>query len=127
MASRRRGFGRVRRLPSGRYQTGYLGPGLALHNALDAFHTREDAEAWLSRERELTHSDAWRPVQVRAELARRQPVARHTSDPHHRRRAAVYDADAAQVRASRKEAGTGAGLGLVDGELVDPGTGEVHG
>ena len=74
MASRRRGFGRVRRLPSGRYQAGYLGPDLALHNALDTFHTREDAEAWLSRERELTHSDAWRPVQVRAELARRQPV-----------------------------------------------------
>ncbi len=74
MASRRRGFGRVRRLPSGRYQAGYLGPDLALHNALDTFHTREDAEAWLSRERELTHSDAWRPVNVRAELARRQPV-----------------------------------------------------
>ena len=74
MVSRRRGFGRVRRLPSGRYQAGYLGPDLALHNALDTFHTREDAEAWLSRERELTHSDAWRPVQLRAKLARRQPV-----------------------------------------------------
>ena len=51
---------------------------------------------------------------------------RHTSDPHHRRRATVFDSDAAQVRASRKEAETGAGLRLIDGELVDPGTGEVH-
>ena len=52
--------------------------------------------------------------------------ARHTSDPHHRRRATVFDSDAAQVRAYRKEAETGAGLRLIDGELVDPGTGEVH-
>lgn len=51
--------------------------------------------------------------------------ARHTSDPHHRRRATVFDSDAAQVRASPKEAETGAGLRLIDGELVDPGTGEI--
>lgn len=78
MGSRRRGFGRVRRLPSGRYQAGYLGPDLSLHNALDTFHTREDAEAWLSRERELTHSENWRPPRVRAELARRKPATLET-------------------------------------------------
>ena len=73
MGSRRRGFGRVRRLPSGRYQAGYVGPDLNLHNALDTFHMREDAEAWLARERELTHSEAWRPPKVRDDLARLQP------------------------------------------------------
>ena len=78
MGSRRRGFGRVRRLPSGRYQAGYLGPDLSLHNALDTFHTREDAEAWLSRERELTHSENWRPPRVRAELAHRKPATLET-------------------------------------------------
>ena len=73
MARTRRGFGRLRRGRSGRYQAAYLGPDLALHYALDTFQTREDAEAWLAGERELTHSDRWRPPKVRAEMARRRP------------------------------------------------------
>ena len=51
--------------------------------------------------------------------------ARHTSDPHRKKRAAAFDTDAALVRASRAASEGGPGLRLVDGELIDPGTGEV--
>jgi hypothetical protein len=36
-------FGRIRQLPSGRYQAAYIGPDLVLHKAAATFHTIMDA------------------------------------------------------------------------------------
>ena len=57
----RRGFGKIRRLPSGRYQASYAGPDTRRHNAPSTFQTREDAEAWLSARRGEIIGDTWRP------------------------------------------------------------------
>src|SRR4051794_28779828 len=48
MTRRRRRFGRVRRLPSGRWQAGYLGPDGRDRPAAQTFATKRDAERWLS-------------------------------------------------------------------------------
>jgi hypothetical protein len=64
---RRRGFGSIRRLPSGRYQAGYVGPDTIRRTAPTTFETREDAEAWLTdRRREITAAgDDWTPPPAR--------------------------------------------------------------
>ena len=49
MAGRRRRFGSVRKLPSGKYQARYLGPDGQTHTAPTTFRTKTDAEVWLSR------------------------------------------------------------------------------
>ena len=51
--TRKRRFGRVRRLPSGRWQARYRGPDGRDHPALSTFATKTDAERWLS----LTEAD----------------------------------------------------------------------
>jgi hypothetical protein len=45
---RRRRFGAIRQLPSGRYQVRYPGPDGLLHPADQTFPTQTDAEVWLS-------------------------------------------------------------------------------
>lgn len=45
---RRRRFGRVRRLPSGRWQAGYTDRAGFNHNAPATFRTKSDADAWLA-------------------------------------------------------------------------------
>ena len=59
MASRRR-FGRVRRLPSGRYQARYRGPDGVDRPAPSTFATKTDAERWLARTEVEIHDDHWR-------------------------------------------------------------------
>lgn len=61
--AKRRGFGKVRRLPSGMYQASYPDPvagsdGMR-HNAPHTFTTKEDAEGWLLVERRLIDSGDW--------------------------------------------------------------------
>ena len=46
-----RGWGRIRRLPSKRFQANYVGPDLVRHNAPTTFTTKMDAEAFLHAER----------------------------------------------------------------------------
>ena len=46
---RRRRFGAVRRLPSGRYQARYPGPDGMVRPADDTFATKTEAEVWLAR------------------------------------------------------------------------------
>src|SRR6201985_2695435 len=46
---RRRRFGAVRRLPSGRWQARYPGPDGIVRPAGDTFATKTEAEVWLSR------------------------------------------------------------------------------
>jgi integrase len=58
MASKRRHFGRVRKLPSGRYQARYPGPDGVLRPADQTFERKRDAELWLSnKETEIARGD----------------------------------------------------------------------
>jgi integrase len=52
-------FGRIRKLPSGRHQAGYVGPDLALHHPLTTFETLMDARAWLAAERRAIEAGTW--------------------------------------------------------------------
>ena len=49
MAAAKRRFGRVRQLPSGRWQARYKGPDGSDHPAPRTFRTKRDAEVWLSQ------------------------------------------------------------------------------
>ena len=71
MARDRRSFGRVRRLPSGRYQAGYVGPDGKLHTAKSTFGARDDAESWLSERRKEIDRELWNPGAAKA--AKRKP------------------------------------------------------
>jgi integrase len=58
MAQKRRHFGRVRKLPSGRYQARYLGPEGQLRPAPHTFRTKKDADDWLAdKQTELRRGD----------------------------------------------------------------------
>ena len=48
MAGRRRRFGYIRRLPSGRYQASFIGPTGARQTAPKTFRTKTDADRWLA-------------------------------------------------------------------------------
>ena len=65
-------FGRIRKLPSGRYQAGYIGPDLALHNGLSTFETLLDARDWLATERRHMEAGTW--VAPRARNRAQQPA-----------------------------------------------------
>jgi integrase len=56
---RRRRFGSVRRLPSGRYQARYPGPDGVIRPADDTFETKTDAEVWLTRKEAEILEDDW--------------------------------------------------------------------
>ena len=58
MAKRRR-FGWVRKLPSGRFQASYLGPNGKRHNAPDTFGTKGEAEQWLVHVESLILRNEW--------------------------------------------------------------------
>lgn len=55
----REAFGRLRKLPSGRYQAAYIGPDLALHRPAGTFETLLDARSWLTLERRAIDSGTW--------------------------------------------------------------------
>ncbi|MFF7040525.1 tyrosine-type recombinase/integrase [Streptomyces massasporeus] len=58
MAQKRRHFGRVRKLPSGRYQARYLGLDGQLRPAPETFRTKRDADDWLAdKQTELRRGD----------------------------------------------------------------------
>jgi integrase len=61
----RESWGRLRKLPSGRWQASYTGPDLALHKALSTFETMTDARAWLTDERRLIERGTWIAPTVR--------------------------------------------------------------
>lgn len=63
MARSRRGFGRVRQLPSGRWQAAYIGPDTRLHKAPRTYANEHDAEGWLSAERRKIDLDTWGSVE----------------------------------------------------------------
>lgn len=49
MAAARRRFGKVRKLPSGKYQASFVGPNGKRQNAPDTFVTKTDAARWLAK------------------------------------------------------------------------------
>lgn len=55
----RRSFGRIRKLPSGRYQASYTGPDSRVHNASQTFAAKIDAEGWLSERRREIDRELW--------------------------------------------------------------------
>ncbi|PKW26616.1 tyrosine-type recombinase/integrase [Phycicoccus duodecadis] len=65
----RRGFGRVRKLPSGRYQASFVAPDLRRLNAPTTFTTKADAEGWLALERQRVAGGDWQ----RPKPSRREP------------------------------------------------------
>jgi integrase len=71
----RRGWGRIRKLPSKRWQANYVGPDLMRHNAPVTFTAKMDAERWLSDERRLIERDDWTPPAARAVVKRAKGVA----------------------------------------------------
>lgn len=68
MARHRRGFGYLRKLPSGRYQASYAGPDGGRHCGPTTFAAKMDAEGWLAAERRLVERDEWDPPAERASL-----------------------------------------------------------
>jgi integrase len=71
MARERRAFGRLRRLPSGRYQAAYQGPDGNLHTARATFGARDDAESWLADRRKEIDRELWNPGAAKA--AKKKP------------------------------------------------------
>ncbi len=59
--SRRRGFGYVRKLPSGRWQASYVGPDLVRRSAPHTFEAKADAEGWLGRRQADVVAGEWQP------------------------------------------------------------------
>lgn len=63
VARKRRGFGRLRKLPSGRWQAGYTGPDGKLHKAPRTFVAEDDAIGWLNLERRKIDLGTWGAVE----------------------------------------------------------------
>ncbi|WP_433891301.1 tyrosine-type recombinase/integrase [Streptomyces sp. CA-111067] len=60
MARKKRSFGRVRKLPSGRYQARYLGPDGIDRPAPNTFRTKADADDWLAERQGEVRNGTWR-------------------------------------------------------------------
>lgn len=60
-----RGWGHIRKLPSGRFQASYIHE-LVRHNAPVTYTTKPRAEGWLADERKLIELDTWTPPAKRS-------------------------------------------------------------
>jgi integrase len=60
---KRRRFGRLRHLPSGRWQAAYIGPDQRLHKAPHTFASDVAAESWLAEERRKIDLGTWGAVE----------------------------------------------------------------
>ncbi|OBG36207.1 site-specific integrase [Mycolicibacter heraklionensis] len=69
-----RGWGWIRKLPSGKYQASYIGPDLVRHKAPKTFSAKMDGEHWLSNERRLIERDEWTPPAQRVEIQKLKAV-----------------------------------------------------
>lgn len=70
-----RGFGYIRKLPSGRFQASYVGPDLARHTGATTFDAKQDAEAWLAGEHKLIATDTWTSPAMRRNAALHPVIA----------------------------------------------------
>lgn len=70
-----RGFGSLRKLPSGRWQASYTGPDRARHNAPQTFVKKMYAEGWLRDEAQLIDKgEDWTPPNARQPKAAKGPT-----------------------------------------------------
>lgn len=69
-----RGWGWIRKLPSGNFQASYIGPDLIRHRAPKTFSGKMDAEHWLAAERRRIERDDWTPPAQRVEQAKVKAV-----------------------------------------------------
>jgi integrase len=60
---KKRGFGRLRQLPSGRWQAAYTGPDTKVHKAPRTYAAKVDAEGWLAAERRKIDLGTWGAVE----------------------------------------------------------------
>lgn len=72
--SRRRGFGRLRKLPSGRWQAAYTASDTHVYKAASTFEDEDAARAWLAAERKLIDLDEWLPPAQRGQQSKRRKV-----------------------------------------------------
>lgn len=63
MPRTKRGFGRLRQLPSGRWQAAYTGPDGRVHKAPRTYAAEVDAEGWLAGERRKMDLGTWGAVE----------------------------------------------------------------
>jgi integrase len=61
--TKRRGFGRLRKLPSGRWQAAYTGPDGNVHSAPRTYAQEDDAIGWLNIERRKIDLGTWGAVE----------------------------------------------------------------
>lgn len=67
MKGRKRSFGEINKLPSGRFRARYTGPDGQRHSAPRTFETKGDADAWLTLRRAEVLREEWAPSEkVRA-------------------------------------------------------------
>jgi integrase len=64
-----RAWGKIRKLPSGRWQASYIGPDKARHTAPTTFSMRIAAEGWLADERRRVEGGDWTSPAARAKAA----------------------------------------------------------
>lgn len=57
----RRSFGKIKKLPSGRYQASYLGPDGQRHNGPVTFLAKQDADQWLAMRQAEIVEHKWKP------------------------------------------------------------------
>lgn len=71
--SGQRGFGYLRKLPSGRWQASYVGHDGERHTAPETFTSKVDAEGWLATERrQVEAAETWQAPKARIEAARQK-------------------------------------------------------
>ncbi len=66
MARSRRGWGKIQKMRSGRYQATYTGPDKERHKGPQTYDAKNEAEEWLVDERRLIASGKWTPPALRA-------------------------------------------------------------
>ncbi|MGW7420374.1 tyrosine-type recombinase/integrase [Streptomyces sp. NPDC054813] len=90
MTGKRRQVGRVRKLPSGRYQARYRGLDGADHPAPDTFRTKRDADDWLADMQSQLRQGDWRDPDAgkvafgdyAAAWVKERPLAPRTAEPY---------------------------------------------
>ena len=79
-ARTRRSFGRLRKLPSGRYQASYSGPDGRVYGAPSTFAAKIDAEAWLTDRRREIDRELWSPPRPESTVAKSTTFADYSAE-----------------------------------------------